>query len=259
MIGFKNNNIGSAAPTNYDGASPTTISVGGLTANSNITGQSFSEIIEKIVAPYINPAFTSFSMTGQATTVESGITISGLKNFTFGFSQIGNILPGSLEISDSTTNTVLGSNLPISGGQSAAIGSIQISGNGTVHSWLAKAKNTKNIVLTSTAFSVTSRYLQFFGNTDEYINPADIRNLSDSNFANVNTFTRFISSTKYTIAIPETKSLVSVITANNENITSGFFMSYTSILDAGGNAVVYKLYYLSTAIPLNINATIILQ
>lgn len=259
MIGFKNNS-GSSTPTNYDGASPTTILVGGLPANSNIAGQSFSEIIESIVAPYINPAFTSFSMTGQATTIESGTTISGLKTFTFGFSQIGNILPGTLEIIESYTNTVLGSNLSISGSQSLDITTNSFNGSGSFYAWYAKAKNTKNVVFNSPQFNITINYKQFFGNvTSHPTTSALVRALPENNFTNINTFTKLISSTKYTIAIPATKSLVSVITTNNENITSGFIVSNFNVNDANGTPAAYKIYNFSSAVPLNINATIILQ
>lgn len=251
-------NFSISAPTIYNLASPTTIAVGGLPANSNILGQSFSEIIEAIVSPYVLPAFTGFTMTGQATPVESGTKILGLKSFAFGFSQAGNVLADSLEIIDGVIS--IGANLPIVSPQVIEVGSFVISGNGTSRVYSAKAKNTNNTVFVSGNFTIISRFLQFFGNvTTHPTTSLLVRALPENNFANINTFTKLISSTKYTIAIPATKALVSVITANNENITSGFVVSNFDVNDANGLAVPYKIYNFTSAIPLNINATITLQ
>ena len=258
MIGFSNNKT-EAGPELYNLTSPTTIAVGGLPVASDIAGNTMSEIIEKMASAFIAPTFSLFSI-GNKTEFESGSTLSGSKTFAFGFSQIANVTRATLEISDSTTNTVLGSNVSILGSAVLPIGTIIVSGNGTVHSWFAKARNTNNIVFSSAQFSVRSYYAQFFGNvTTHPTTSLLVRALPVNNLANVNTFTELISSTKYTIAIPATKALVSVITANNENITSGFIVSNFDVNDANGLAVPYKIYNFTSAVPLNTNAIITLQ
>jgi hypothetical protein len=57
----------------YNGASPTTCTVGGLTCNTSISGQTLSCIIQQIVAPALNPVLTppyiqSFSLSCSPST-----------------------------------------------------------------------------------------------------------------------------------------------------------------------------------------------
>ena len=46
----------------------------------NAIGKSVQEVLKDIAFEYLPPAFTAFAMQGQATTVEVGTVISGLKN-----------------------------------------------------------------------------------------------------------------------------------------------------------------------------------
>ena len=74
----------------YSGASPTTISVGGLISGSSIASQSISSIIESIVAPVLNPSLINpseiFSISPLNTLYEVGtnINITGCTVFSRG-------------------------------------------------------------------------------------------------------------------------------------------------------------------------------
>ncbi len=92
-------------------------------------------------------------------------------------------------------------------------------------------------------------------------NANDIRTISLSSSLDTNTTLASVASPIYIsnkfilIAIPNTRTLVSVITEANENLTSQFTLSSVQIQDASGTGRPYKLYYLETALPLNANLT----
>ena len=100
---------------------------------------------------------------------------------------------------------------------------------------------------------------QFFGNVLTF--PTDsgpIRFLEESNFSNVDTFTSRVTSTRYLLAVPAVKTLVSVITANNEDIVDFFIISttVTTVNDDSGTPIPYKVYQFKSGIPLNLNILI---
>ena len=107
--------------------------------------------------------------------------------------------------------------------------------------------------------TITPRLRQWFGSVSEVpTNSAEVRAIvggQSPNFANTNSFNLTTGTVNniFVIAIPSTKSLVSVIdTGNlNVNITSEYELidSSFTVLDAGGNNQTYKLYVMETAVP----------
>jgi len=244
----------------YDGASPTTVTVGGLNATTDISGQTISHIIEQIVAPYVIPTL-SFYTNDISIIVESGTTLSGLKSFDFSFTQLGNITANSLKVRDVTTSTIIGTGLSITSPHSVNIGTITINGNGTQHVWNSEIVATNTNVITSNSFTTTSYYKQFYGDvTSLPVNSAQVRELPNYNYSYDNSFiTPVVSSTKFSLSIPFTKSLVSVITANFENITASFTETIFNVNDAGGNAISYKTLSYESGVPLGLTLTITLS
>lgn len=219
-------------------------------------GKTFEQVMNDIAIEYLLPSITSFSISGQSTTVESGTVISGTKAFTFSVSQPSNVNSNSLIIYQQGSPLV--SYVSITSPSTWGIGTINTSGNGTSYSFYATAVNTQSTVFTSNTFSITSRYNQFYGNvTTTPINSADVRALTNNNFANTNSWvTPTVSTTKFALSIPATKSLTSAITANFENITSSFSLSTFNVNDAGGNAISYKTYTYTSSVPLGLTITI---
>ncbi len=110
--------------------------------------------------------------------------------------------------------------------------------------------------------SYTGYYRRWIGSDSTFpTSPASIRSLGlTTTLDTTNTLASqaspiYIDSKFILIAIPNTKSLVSVITEANENLTSQFNLSSIQIPDAGSTLRDYKLYYLETALPLNANLT----
>jgi hypothetical protein len=116
-------------------------------------------------------------------------------------------------------------------------------------------------VLSNTT-SHTGYYRRWIGSHSTFLNhPNQVRTLSlTSSLDTNNTLASqvspiYINNKFILIAIPNTKSLTTVITEANENLTSQFSLSSVQIQDAGGTNQTYKLYYLETALPLNANLT----
>jgi hypothetical protein len=92
---------------------------------------------------FIAPAFTSFGISGQASPLEIGDSISsGSKNFVWTTSQPSNVELNSISITDLTTSTLLGSGLPNSGLAAITIGSITNT-TPTAHSWQIAGTDTQ--------------------------------------------------------------------------------------------------------------------
>lgn len=117
--------LDSIATATYDGASPANNQVGDITVGYELTGMTWQEIVEKMLVIYLVPQLNSLTIQGQASTVEVGTTVAGLKNFTFSIVNSSNIAPDTLSVTDLTNSVVLASGLPIASPASANVGSIQ--------------------------------------------------------------------------------------------------------------------------------------
>jgi hypothetical protein len=116
----------------YDNPAATTVSVGGIPAGTVFADTPVKDILDDLFYPFQAPSFSSFAMSGQATPVEVGTTISGSKTFTWASTNAGNVAAGSVHINDGAT--VLASGLGASGPTTAGITSTQLTAPGS-HSW----------------------------------------------------------------------------------------------------------------------------
>lgn len=78
------------ATTIYESNSPSTSSVGGITAGTTLTGKTLECLMQDMLAPYIEPAFSSFAV-NVTTPMEVGTALSGTKNFTWSTSTCDNV------------------------------------------------------------------------------------------------------------------------------------------------------------------------
>jgi hypothetical protein len=151
----------------YDLSSPTTLTVGGMPAGTNISGRTWQSIIEELVVDYLLPAFTALNSADIPNLVEVGTTISGLKVFTWNISNPGNVQPNSVRIFDVTGATYLANGLAQTsfandGSESVNIGSITNTSPIT-RAWRAEAQNTNAGALSSAQKTLQSIYPYFFG------------------------------------------------------------------------------------------------
>lgn len=248
--------LGWLATQKYNGVSPTTVTVGGLNAGSSITNQTWIQIIQSIVAPYINPAFTSFSVSGQATMVEVGTTLSGSKTFTWSVNPNSGVVP-TIDIFDNTASSTLLAGTPNDGTQAVTVTTIQLNSNGATQSWKGIANNTSPLgTVNSSNFVVTGRFIEFYGpSASTPTNSATVRALPSNGFYTTgNTFilNTGTSQTKFDVALPPGASITQVVDldALGAIITSQYVNTSTiGVLDAGGTSRSYTLYEMNVGSP----------
>jgi len=233
----------------YNGASPSTLTVGGIPAGTSIGGRTYDWLFQNLLAPYINPVFTSFSVSGQATTVEVGTTLSGSKTFTWGITINSGVVP-TIDVYDNTGSSTLLAGTPNDGTQAVTVTTRQLNSSGATQSWKGIGNNTSpSGTFNSSNFIVTAAFYQFYGvSSSTPTNSAQVRALPTSLFySSSNTFilNTGTSLTKFDVALPPGISITQVIDldALNANITSQYVSTSTiGVLDAGGTSRSYTLY-----------------
>ena len=105
-----------------------------------------------------------------------------------------------------------------------------------------------------TTFTRSLDYKKFYGTTAAAV--TDYRALTI--VANgVTSHVWYAGGKVHSIAVPASKSLVSVMTSNNENVTSNFALVTANIPDGNGNARSYHIYTMTTAVDFNVTLTAI--
>ena len=211
------------------------------------------------IPPYASPAFTAFSIAGQATTIEVGTVITTAKVFNWATSNSFNVQVNSIDIRDVTLASLIATGLANDGTEPIVIAPI-VNNLPMTHSWRAEGVDTQANAFISSNFTITSSYYEFYGPTAaNSTNSAQVRALPNNRPASAGTSFSMQTGTVekiFEIAIPATKTLVSVFDA-----TAGFFITGTFTLttfnvnDAGGNPIAYNIYRLSNAIPYAVDHT----
>jgi hypothetical protein len=206
---------------------------------------------------YIDPVFTSFSISGQSTTIEVGTTLSGSKTFTWAITQNSGTVP-TIDIYDITAASTLLAGTSNDGSQAQTITTIQLNSNGATQQWRGIGNNTSPTgTFNSSTFTVTSRFYRFYGPSSiTPANSAEVRALPTSAFqtSNSNTFILNTGSTEtiFIVALPPSRTISSVIDldALNANITSEYVLLGTiNVLDAGSTNRSYNLYRMTLGAP----------
>jgi hypothetical protein len=205
------------------------------------------------IPPYAAPAFTAFSIAGQANTIEVGEIITTSKVFNWATSNSFNVQPNTIDIRDITLATLIATGLANDGTEPIVIAPIT-NNLPMTHSWRAESVDTQANIFVSTPFTITSCYYEFYGPTAaNSINSAQVRALPNNRPACAGTSFNLLTGTVekiFEIAMPATKTLVSVFDA-----TAGFFITGTFTLttfnvnDAAGNPISYNVYRLNNAVP----------
>ena len=110
--------------TIYTSNSPATCTVGGITAGTVLTGQTIEYLMQEILAPYIEPAFSSFAVNVTPQPFEVGATMSGAKTFTWATSTCDNVASNSIGILNITSGTTLATGLANDYAESLNIGTL---------------------------------------------------------------------------------------------------------------------------------------
>lgn len=225
------------------------ISVGGITAGTSLTNLSDSQILALLLNPYVNPVFTSFSVSGQSQTVEATTTLSGARTFTWSIAANSGVVP-TVTIYDNTTASDLLAGTPNDGSQSITITTIKLSTNGQTQSWRAIGNNTSpTSTFTSGNFDVTARFYLWHGAVSTVpTTSAGIRALPSNQFyVGGTTFTLNTGTLKdFMVALPIGRAITNVIDldALNANITGQYVLQtpIAVVLADGTTTSTYSIY-----------------
>lgn len=248
------NEIGGGGSVIYDGATPTNLTVGGIPAGTDLTAMTLSQIIQALLITYINPTFTASSITGQATTVEVGTTLSGSKTFTWTINS-GTGIVLTVDIYDNTAASTLLAGTPNDGSQAVTVTTRQLNTPAATQSWKIIGNNSDNsTTFSSNNFIVTARYSNFFGAVSTTpTNSAQVRALPQTGFYSgagtiqLNTGSSLI---KFGVALPPGTTLVSAIDLDASNASVTYSLIGTiAVLDAGGTSRTYNYYEANIAVP----------
>lgn len=168
-----------STPETYTNATPTPVTIGGIASGSTFAGKTMTEMLDLLLYPYQSPTFSSFAISGQATTVEAGTTITaGAKTFTWGTTNGANITANTLAIDDLTDAVSLAAGLADDSTEAIAIPTpIQINGAGA-HVWRITGTNSNAINFTRD-FTVNWQYMKYHGkNIAASLTEADIEALA---------------------------------------------------------------------------------
>jgi hypothetical protein len=248
--------LGVGGGSDYTPSGPTTATVGGIASGTDlgVSDITFQALLDDILYPAVTPSFSSFSVSGQSTTIEVGTTLSGSKTFTWAIS-VGTGTVSTIDIYDNTATATLLAGTPNDGSQAQNITSIQLNSNGVTQSWKGIANNTNPVqTIDSSNFVVTARFYRFFGPTaSSPANSADVRALASSAFQTTGSFnlTTGTTLTKFVVALPPSVTISSVIDldALNADITSEYVLTGTvNVLDAGSTNRAYNIYEMNIGV-----------
>ncbi|MES2386483.1 MAG: hypothetical protein V4543_00670 [Bacteroidota bacterium] len=138
---------GSPGSTDYVREYGIPAAVGGL-PEGYIPGGSISDLLDALIYPYQYPAFTSFSVSGQASAIELGDSFTGNKIFLWVISNTDNLVPNSLQIRlDAGSNHVDRSAIANDGTETLFVSGLQLTAPGQ-HIFAIDGTNTKSETFT---------------------------------------------------------------------------------------------------------------
>jgi hypothetical protein len=220
-------------------------------------GMNLRQLIIDACTEYLNPAFSSFDVSGQATTVEVGTTLSGVKVFNWSITQNSGVV-STVDIIDNTGSTILVDDTPNDGSQAVTVNTITLNSSGTTQSWKLTGNNSNGPSINSGNFVVTSLFNRYWGATPTLItDPSDgtanrLYALGLPSIAfktnGANTFTLVTGTTykDFVVILPPGITITSVVdTGNlNANLTQYYILSSVTLKDAGGTNRAYNQYTL---------------
>jgi hypothetical protein len=147
----------------YNNATPMPSTVGGFNTGTTFSNQTLNQMFTGLLYPYQLPAFTSFAISGQSTTLEVGDAItSGAKTFTWATSNSSNINTNSIEIRNHTDNVSLASSLANDGTESISLPSPITKTTAASHVFRINGTNSQSTVF-SRDFTVNWRFRIYYG------------------------------------------------------------------------------------------------
>lgn len=239
----------------YTNATPVPVTLGGVEAGETFAAVPLTDVITDLLYPYQLPAFSSFSMSGQASPVEVGTTISGTKTFTWGTTNSANVAVNSINIADQSGDLATG--LANDGSESVAITSRQLTAPGS-YNWTISGTDT-NANNFSRNFTVNWYWKIYFGTSaNTTLTESQIEALTGQLAASgLATYSYAANDYKY-LCYPASLPAASLFTdtltgfdvtmadatdnAAYSNTANGYSYALVSVTNAQGQTTNYRVY-----------------
>jgi hypothetical protein len=172
----------------FTNANPMPEDVGGYEPGSTFDDATLQQLFQNLLYPYQYPAVTSFSIPGQATTLEVGDSVpGGLTTFNWDISNDVNVNTNSISIKDETSNTLYSVSLTNDNNESIDIGSAITKTSASSNTWRLSAQNTRGQSISRT-FNVYWKWRTYYGTSpNTSLSENEVKSLVstslDSNFS----------------------------------------------------------------------------
>jgi hypothetical protein len=156
---------GGGSGDTYTSAVPMSVAVGGWEAGSTFSNKTMKQMWDGLLYPYQAPSFSSFLISGQATTLEVGDSTSANPTFLWSTTNSSNISANTIDIFDVTGGTTLANNIANNGTFASSLAAITKT-SATSHTFRIEGTNTKSAIF-SRNFAVSWLWKKFYGQSTD--------------------------------------------------------------------------------------------
>jgi len=221
-------------------------------------GLTAAQVLIDIATDYIVPAFTSFSVASQDSTVEVGTLLTGIKTFNWAITDNSGTV-AIIDIYDITDSSDLETDIANTGTKITTLTDITLNSNGSTQQWRGVGTDSTpdpDADVNSATVTVTSRYKRFYGNSaTSATTSALVRALPTSEFqTGSDEFTLWTGTvqSKFIVALPPDVTITEVVDTDAlyAVLTDEYVLQGTvAVDDIGGTPRTYNVYEMSMAIP----------
>jgi hypothetical protein len=248
------------SPFTYTNPIPVPTTIGGILAGMTFSGSSLQYMFDTLLYPYLNPSFSTFSIAGQAVTLEVGQTLTGgPRTFVWNTTYSGSIKPNTVKIKDQATALIIStpaSGMTNDGTEVITISNVTKTAAGS-QTWTAYATTSKNVTIARN-FSVTWYNRRYYGTSAlTALTASDITGLTNSNLVSTSLGTYAYAGGGYKyLCIPTAVNNPSLYRDASTNLTvamagpsdgytilnNGYYVQQVVVTNAYGVNITYDVY-----------------
>jgi len=237
-------------PGTYTNLNPSTVTVGGVVSGTTFNSMLYKDLFDMMFYPYLLPTFTSFSISGQSTTMEVGQSIaSGSKTFNWVTSNSAYVSPNTIKIRQYIgVWSWLATGLANDSTEAITFPSSIARTSAGYYLWTIYGTRTNSSTFTKN-FTVNWYWRRFYGTSaSTTLTEADIEALTGNQLASsrLATYTFAAGDYKY-FAFPLTFGEALMFKDSNTNLSiamAGVTEGYTN---GGTNGLYYQVVFVTNA------------
>jgi hypothetical protein len=135
--------------TAYTNATPVPAPLGGVKVGDTFSNASVQQMFDRLLYPYMYPAITAFTISGQSSPLEVGDSIAANPTFTWSTSNSANITGDNIAIFDQTASATIASGLANDGSEATTYAAITRTSEGN-NVFRVEATNTLSETISRT-------------------------------------------------------------------------------------------------------------